>query len=76
MLGLVAPDSLQRATACVQVVIALAGAAKAKAMRAAAVINRRMAAPKIGAIDQQAARAGGAHLGERYFLACALRHGP
>jgi hypothetical protein len=41
MLGLVAPDNLHLATACVHVV-ALAGAAKAKAMRAATVINRRM----------------------------------
>jgi hypothetical protein len=41
MLGLVAPVNLHLATACVQVV-ALAGAAKAKAMRAATVVNRRM----------------------------------
>jgi hypothetical protein len=40
-LGLVAPVNLHLATACVQVV-ALAGAAKAKAMRAATVVNRRM----------------------------------
>jgi hypothetical protein len=34
-----------------------------------------MAAPEIRAIDQETAHAGGAHLGERYFLAV-LYHGP
>ena len=41
MFGLVLPYGLHRATACVQVVMALAGATRQKA-RAATVINRRM----------------------------------
>jgi hypothetical protein len=35
-----------------------------------------MAAPEVRAIDQQTAHPGGAHLGERDFLADWLGHGP